>query len=160
MFVGRGGQTSKWQLERGGKGNWLEVFVIVRGWDRVRTPNVGAHGTRGWSIWASLSASPDAGGRLIHCKQSNIKNWSQTLHYKCVQTFPNNLYMAQGEDFGRLVCVSYVAMLRNPHLHLDIHSAKGRQHMYSCLISFGSLKKKKKTNKQIKQINITKTKEE
>lgn len=81
-------------------------------------------------------------------KQSNIKNWSQTLHYKCVQTFPNNVYMAQREDFGRLVCVSYVAMLRNPHLHLDIHSAKGRQQMYSCLISFGSLKKtKNKTNK-------------
>lgn len=68
MFVGRGGQTSKRHLERGGKGNWLEVFVIVRGWDRVRTPNVGAHGTRGQSIWAFLSASPDAGRRLKHCQ--------------------------------------------------------------------------------------------
>lgn len=103
-------------------------------------------GTKGGSIWVSLSASPDAGRRLKCCQQSNVKNWSQTLHYECVQTFPNNLYRAQGEDFGRLVHVSYVAMFRNLSLHLDIYSMKGSKCIYSCLISFG-LFFKKKTNK-------------
>lgn len=40
--------------------------------------------------WAFLSVSPDVGRRLKSYHQSNIETWSQTLHYKYIQTFPNN----------------------------------------------------------------------
>lgn len=42
-----------------------------------------------------LTSFPRCEGRLKNCQQSHIKNCSQTLHYRSIQTFQNNPYTVE-----------------------------------------------------------------
>ena len=119
-LAGRGGQllkagsTAAWE---GKEGHRPEVSIMARGRGKgVRFLYVVSCLHQKREHLGFLISFPRCQRRLKNCQRSHIKSYSQTLHYRYIQTFQNSPYIAQGKEFFNLLHAAYTVIFRNLHL--------------------------------------------